>query len=321
MPVSGRLSTFSLPEVLQFLQEGSKTGLLTVRSRSETAPELHPPELHPPELERYFIWLNQGRIVAAADRMDYRGLVEMIGLRKWIAEMELNRLVQECPLRTPFGLYLKSQNLLSGEQMKLLFSVQIIRQICGLFELTDGSFNFMRNVQLPYLEMTGISIPATDIALPGLRSLRNWSALEPKLPLPTSTILRTVQGAPPVKLNDQELKVWAFTDGRVSIAEMVKNLDLPVETVRRTAFCLTVAGLAEEVPLRRREPRAVSIGIASPASPVGTVKTGPALTSVSPSQAFLDKVSGFLQRKAQQNAIQDKTHPTHSAAISITSRL
>jgi hypothetical protein len=72
MPVSGYLSNFSLPEVLQFLQEGQKTGLLTVRSLPNTTQEF----------SRYFIWFNQGRIIAAADRTDYRGLVNMIALRK-----------------------------------------------------------------------------------------------------------------------------------------------------------------------------------------------------------------------------------------------
>ncbi len=275
MSVSGRFSTFSLPEMLQFLQEGNKTGLLTVRSRPEAAKNF----------SWYFIWLNQGRIVAAADRKDYHGLVTLIAQRKWIPEPELKRLVQQCPLRQPFGLHLKSQSLLSAEQIKLLFSVQIIRQICALFELTDGAFNFIRNVQLPYLEMTGISIPATDITLPGLRNLHNWSALESKLPLPTSTILRSNYGILPVKLNEQELKVWNLTDGKTTIDEMAIKLDRPIESIRRTAFCLTIAGLAEEIPMVVRSARA------------------PETTTTSlPSQTFLERVRGFLQQKAEAKA-------------------
>jgi Domain of unknown function (DUF4388) len=287
MPVSGYLSNFSLPEVLQFLQEGNKTGLLTVRSLPNTTQQYC----------RYFIWLNQGRIIAAADRTDYRGLVNMIALRKWISEAELNHLVQQCPLRTPFGLHLKSQNLLSGEQMKLLFSVQIIRQICSLFELVDGSFKFISNVQLPYLEMTGISIPATDITLPGLRSLRDWSALESKLPMSTSSILRTVHGTLPVKLNEKELQVWAFTDGTVPIVEMVKKLNISLDSIRRTAFCLTIVGLAEEVPMMIKSPTYT-------ASPNPEIIVNPEVIAISaPSQAFLDRIRRFLQQKAQQKDI------------------
>jgi hypothetical protein len=232
MPVSGYLSKFSLPEVLQFVQEDNKTGLLTVRSLPDS----------PENFRRSFIWLNQGRIVAAADRTDYRGLFNLIAMRKWISEEKLHRSLQNCPLRTPFGLHLKSQNLLSGKQMKLLFSVQIIRQICALFELVDGSFHFTSHVQLPYFEMTGINIPATEVTLPGLRNLTNWSALDPKLPQPTSGLLGMVEGELPIQLNAKESKVWEFANGMVPIADIAKTLDLSIELARRTAFCLTVAG-------------------------------------------------------------------------------
>ncbi len=279
MPVSGYLSIFSLPEVLQFVQEGSKTGLLTVRSLPDSTEGFR----------RYFIWVNQGRIVAAADRTDYRGLFNMIATRKWIPEEQLHRSLQDCPLRMPLGLHLKSQNLLSSEQMKLLFSVQIIRQICALFELVDGSFHFTSNVQLPYPEMTGINIPATEVTLPGLRNLTNWSALESKLPQPTSGLLGMVEGELPIKLNAKESKVWDFANGMVPIADIAKQLELSLELTRRTAFCLTVAGLAEEVPMFSASPQASVQGADEP-------------LMKAPSSAFLEKMMGFLKQQTELQA-------------------
>lgn len=280
MPVSGYLSSFSLSEVLQFAQEGNKTGLLTVRSVPNSTTELR----------RYFIWLNQGRIVAAADRTDYQGLTCMIRQRNWISDVKLQELIRNCPLRTPFGIYLKSQSLLSAEQMKMLFSVQIIRQICALFELIDGSFHFTSNVQLPYLEMTGISIPATEVTLPGLRNLKNWSALEEKLPQPMSGLVRTIEGQPDIQLNAQERAVWNCIQGDRTIAEIAQTLDQPIEVVRRTSFCLTVAGLAEEVPFMQADanPEEAEIQTTVPASP---------------SQAFLLNMKGFMQQQVKRTAV------------------
>jgi Domain of unknown function (DUF4388) len=283
MPVSGYLSNFSLPEVLQFVQEGNKTGLLTVRSLPDSTDEFR----------RYFIWLNQGRIVAAADRTDYRGLFNMILTRKWIPEEELHRSLQDCPLRMPFGLHLKSQSLLSAEQMKLLFSIQIIRQICALFELVDGSFHFTSNVQLPYFEMTGINIPATEVTLPGLRNLTNWSALESKLPQLTSGLLGMVEGELPIALNAKESKVWGFANGMVAIGDIAKQLDLSVELTRQTAFCLTVAGLAEEVPMLS-------------ASSKADVQENDEPLRNAPSSAFLEKMMGFLKQKAELQSAQGR---------------
>lgn len=276
MPVSGYLSNFSLSEVLQFAQEGSRTGLLTIQSL--------PNSTH--ESCRYFIWLNQGRIVAAADRTDYQGLANMIIQRKWLAEPQLRSLIQQCPLRMPLGIYLKSQSLLSAEQMKMLFSVQIIRQICALFELIDGSFQLKSNVQMPYLEMTGINIPATDVTLPGLRNLKNWSALQEKLPQSMSGLLGTVQGLPTIQLNAQERQLWDFTHGQMTIAEIAKELDRPIETIRQVAFCLTVAGLAEEIPFIKAESNAEEIELQI---------TSPQL----PSSAFLKHMKGFLKKQVE----------------------
>lgn len=276
MPISGYLSNFSLSEVLQFSQEGNKTGLLTIRSLPNSAQEFH----------SYFIWLNQGRIVAAADRTDYHGLANMIIQRNWLTEAQLQSLIQHCPLRTPLGIYLKSQNLLSAEQMKMLFSVQIIRQICALFELMDGSFQLKTNVQMPYLEMTGINIPATDVTLPGLRNLKNWSALQEKLPQSLSGLLGTLEGPMTTKLNAQERQLWDFTNGQITIAEIAKKLDRPIEAIRKIAFCLTVAGLAEEVPFVRA---------ASNVEEVEVQITAPKL----PSSAFLTHMKGFLKKQVE----------------------
>lgn len=282
MPVTGYLSSFSLSEVLQFAQEGSKTGLLTIRSLPNSTQEFH----------SYFIWLNQGRIVAAADRTDYQGLANMIIQRKWIAESQLQSLIQQCPLRTPLGIYLKSQNLLSAEQMKLLFSVQIIRQICALFELIDGSFQLKSNVQMPYSEMTGINIQATDVTLPGLRNLKNWSALQEKLPQSMSGLLATVQGMPTIQLNAQERQLWEFTNGQMTIAEIAKRLDRSIEEIQRTAFCLTVAGLAEEIPLINAKSGAENVELHS-------------LSPQLPSSGFLKHMKGFLKKQVTSGSLVD----------------
>jgi hypothetical protein len=278
MPVSGQLSSFSLPEILRFVEEGNKTGLLTIRSLpSQTEP-----------FKSHFIWLHQGRIIAAADRNDYRGLVRLIAHYQWIPTAQLLRLVQQCPLQTAFGTYLKSQGLLSTEQLKTLFSVQIIREICALFELSDGSFHFTSNVQLPYLEMIGTSVPATEVTLPGLRNLRNWSALEDKLPNSTSGLISRSVGNPQIHLNQLEWQVWEFTSGTVSLTEIAERLSLSLESVQRTAFCLMVAGLAEEIPLVELTSQSENM-----------LSHGASAASSGPSQEFLSQMIGFLKKQIQ----------------------
>ncbi len=62
MAITGNFADFSLPELLQFLEQGHKTGLLYIGfivgdAKNSTT-------------QAYYIWLQQGRVIAAADRLD-----------------------------------------------------------------------------------------------------------------------------------------------------------------------------------------------------------------------------------------------------------
>jgi len=119
MAVTGYLSEFSLAELFNFLEQGSKTGLLTLCTLSDAQPQ---------DRENHYIWFNQGRIVAAANRLDQHGLAYMIGQRGWLGEHTALRVAQTCNVTTPIGLSLKTQGLLTVEQLKLLFYTQVMRQ-------------------------------------------------------------------------------------------------------------------------------------------------------------------------------------------------
>ena len=112
MAVTGYLSEFSLAEIFNFLEQGNKTGLLTLCTLSDVQPE---------NRENQYIWFNQGRIVAAANRLDQHGLAYMIGQRGWLGEHTALRVAQTCAVKAPIGLSLKNQGLLTVEQLKLLF--------------------------------------------------------------------------------------------------------------------------------------------------------------------------------------------------------
>jgi hypothetical protein len=240
MAITGCLTDFSLPEIFQLIEKGHKTGLLTVSAlpSTQTKPLVH------------YIWVNQGRIVAAANRLDDQGLVSLIEQRQWVSDRVFDKLVHWCcPITEPLGLYLKQQGVLQAEHLKQLFQVQVLRQVCALFQLKDGQFKFDPKGRIPTREMTGLSVPATEVALVALRVLRNWDALADKLPDPNGGLASTIAGQPNYRLNAQEWQVWEYTKGTVSLNAIAQQLQLPVEKVQQIAFRLITVGLAEEVPL------------------------------------------------------------------------
>ena len=61
MSIIGSLDDFSFPELLQFIEKGHKTGLLTIQAGSVSQAS---------QSSVYYIWVYQGRIVAAGKRLD-----------------------------------------------------------------------------------------------------------------------------------------------------------------------------------------------------------------------------------------------------------
>jgi hypothetical protein len=151
MSTTASLSDFSLPEILQFIEQRRKTGLLTVRTLSKSPDS---------KSSVHYIWVDQGCIVAAANRLDEQGLVRLIEQRQWVSDRVIYKLAQLCPTDKLLGKYLFDQGVLRAEQLKQLFLTQVRQQVCTLFNLQDGEFQFEQNVSLPRLELTGLSVSA-----------------------------------------------------------------------------------------------------------------------------------------------------------------
>jgi hypothetical protein len=282
MAITGSIADFSLPEIFQLIEKGRKTGLLTLRALEGS--KVSKSGVH-------YIWVRQGRIVAAANRLDHQGLVSLIDQRQWVSDRVFDKVVHWCcPFNEPLGLYLKNQGVLQAEQLKRLFQVQVLQQVCALFQLKDAQFKFDQNVQLPAREMTGLSIPATKATLMGLRVLRNWDALADKLPEPNSGLASVIAGQPQYKLDALEWQVWEYTKGTVSLEAIAKQLRLPVEKVQQVAFRLITVSLAEEVPL-------LAATNPTPADETPQEQVIEETETQNVSQSFMQNLVGFLRSK------------------------
>lgn len=150
MSITGNLADFSLLEIFQFMEKGHKTGLLTLCTLPES-------QTTPPS--NYYIWVNQGRLVAAANQLNNQGLVKLIDRYSWVSNRVVTKLARFCPPEQPLGLYLRKQGVLQIEQLEHLFQVQVVLPLCELFQLKDALFKFEQNAPIPRQEMTGFSIP------------------------------------------------------------------------------------------------------------------------------------------------------------------
>ncbi len=125
----------------------------------------------------------------------------------------------------------------------------MLNQVCKLFELQDGSFQFDPRTPIPTSTMTGLTTIPKEVRLKGLRVLRNWKMLEDKLPDPTCALINTIHSKPQLSLNQIEQQIWEFTKSTVSIIAIAEQLGAPVEKIQQVAFRLIVVGLVEEVSI------------------------------------------------------------------------
>ncbi|MBE9125920.1 MULTISPECIES: DUF4388 domain-containing protein [unclassified Coleofasciculus] len=240
MSITSCLTDFSVPEILQFIEKGRKTGLLTLGSLPDDPTT--PSDIH-------YIWVHQGRIVAAANQLDHQGLATLMSQQMGVSKRVVAKLVQLCPTDKPLGLSLRRKAILSAEQLKQLFQMQVLERVSTLFELKDGQFKFIQNAPIPTREMTGLTVSATEAILIGLRMLKKWDTLADKLPDPNGGLVGIAASSPPYQLNYLEKKVWDNAQGTLSLSAISKELKLTVEEVQQIAFRLITLNLVEEVPL------------------------------------------------------------------------
>jgi hypothetical protein len=152
MSITASLAELSISEILQFIEKGHKTGLLTIHTPSVSQAS---------QTSVHYIWVYQGSLVAAAMHLDQQGLVKLIEERQWVSDRVFDKLIHWCcPVSEPMGTYLKSQGVLRIEQLKELFYLQVLKPVSALFQLKDGVLKFDQNVSVPTREMTGLSISA-----------------------------------------------------------------------------------------------------------------------------------------------------------------
>ncbi|RMH72925.1 MAG: tetratricopeptide repeat protein [Gemmatimonadetes bacterium] len=162
MAIKGSLKEASLPDVIQLLSMGRKTGILSVTDRNDFGN----------------VYLNQGKIVYATivNRMDRIGDL-LIRDGKLTVE-QLNAAIQrqgEDQHDKKLGTILVEMNLISEDEIKKYLKIQIEETISHLLSWTDGFFNFEPNTTLTTNELT-VSLSSNDLLMEGVRRVDEWRA-------------------------------------------------------------------------------------------------------------------------------------------------
>ena len=246
MSINASLELFSLANLFRLIESDRKSGRLMIQVSLEGK--------QAGSRKIYYVWFKKGYFVTISDRLNHKGLISMIESRGWLSPLVTNQLRTLCPLEMPLGTYLQDSQLLALEQINLAFQMQL-HQVYRLFELASGSFRFDemselkdRIMTIPWLEMTGNRLKATEVSLYALRLIKNWDIFADKLPA-SNLIFKRRLAQCPLKLMSLEWQLWQHIDTLNSLNTIAKQLNKPVRSVQIAAYRLLAVGLIEEIIL------------------------------------------------------------------------
>src|SRR3989442_382803 len=167
MAIKGSLKEASLPDVLQLLALGQKTGCLSIADRSNFG----------------YIYFDKGRICYASivNRRDRLGdiLVKHQKIRSDQLDAAIHRQSKERDKK--LGEILVGMGVISQEDLERYMRVQIEESVYYLFTWTQGTFNFESEVR-PERQDFLVNINPESLLLEGARRVDEWSLIEKKIP-------------------------------------------------------------------------------------------------------------------------------------------
>jgi tetratricopeptide (TPR) repeat protein len=243
MAIKGNLREAGLPDVLQLLAMGQKTGCLSLADRSNFG----------------YIYFDRGRITYASivNRRDRLG--DLLVKNGMLDAAELAKAIEEQG-RSPqlrLGEILVGRGSITRDQLEQHIRVQIEEAVYFLFTWNQGSFQFEPD-QRPEEGAMLVSINPENLLLEGARRIDEWSLFEKKIP--SLELVFEIDRAKPtegLELSEEQRKILPLVDGRRSVQEVIDESGMVEFDVGKALFGLIQAGLAHPVGRRAAEVREV----------------------------------------------------------------
>lgn len=246
MAIKGSLKEASLPDVLQLLALGQKTGCLSITDRTNLG----------------YIYFDRGRITYASivNRRDRLGDILVKGSKITQAQLDVAVDQQGRDRDTRLGELLVEQGAISRKDLEHYMRVQIEEAVYFLFTWSRGSFNFEAEVR-PERQDFLVSINPESLLLEGARRVDEWSLIEKKIP--SFDIIFTGDRerleASQVTITPEQERLLPLLDGTRDVARLLEDSGFGEFEVGKALYGLITAGFAHRTG-RSETPRVAQAG-------------------------------------------------------------
>jgi tetratricopeptide (TPR) repeat protein len=245
MAIKGSLKEASLPDVLQLLSMGKKTGCLAVTHRSNFG----------------YIFFDKGQICYASivNRRDRIGDILVKSNLITAAQLEAAITSQAKQRDKRIGELLVAQGAITKDGLHAQIRLQIEEAVYFLFTWKEGTFNFEADVH-PEEQDFQVSINPESLLLEGARRVDEWSLIEKKIPAfdLVFDVDRKKLVDMGVELTREQETIVALLDSRRDVAALIEESGLGEFDVGKALYGLLSAGFAQRVGKTKAAEPAVS---------------------------------------------------------------
>jgi tetratricopeptide (TPR) repeat protein len=234
MAIKGSLKEASLPDVIQLLFLGRRTGCLALADQHNFGT----------------IYLDEGQIVYASivNRRDRLGDILLRKGQITAEQLQTAIEAQDDDRQHKLGEILVSMGTLTRTELEDYIRLQIEEAVYYLFTWTSGTFNFEAGVR-PEREDFLVRISPEALLLEGARRVDEWSLIEKKIPsfdLIFSVDQQHVSQSAPT-LSAEQQRLLPLIDGTRDVRQLIEESGLVEFEVGKALFGLITAGFAHRV--------------------------------------------------------------------------
>jgi len=234
MAIKGSLKEASLPDVIQLLFLGRRTGCLALADRHNFGT----------------IYFEEGHIVYAAivNRRDRLGDILLRSGKITSAQLEAAIARQEGDREHKLGEILLELGALGRPELESHMRLQIEEAVYYLFTWTSGTFNFEAGVR-PEQEDFLVRINPEYLLLEGARRVDEWSLIEKKIP--SFDLIFSVDpahiGDSAPEFSTEQRRLLPLLDGTRDVQTVIDASGLVEFEVGKALYGLITAGFAHRV--------------------------------------------------------------------------
>ncbi len=234
MAIKGSLKEASLPDVIQLLALGRKTGCLAVADRQNFG----------------YTYFDDGRIIYASivNRRDRIGDLLVRNGRITDAQLRAAVDLQAGDRDRKLGEILVELGHITRAELEDHIRVQVEEAVYFLFTWSSGTFNFEAGVR-PEREDFLVSINPESLLLEGARRVDEWSLIAKKIPsldIVFEVDQERLQAAG-VRLSDEQEAILTLLNGRNDVQDVMDASGLVEFEVGKAIYGLLSAGFVRRV--------------------------------------------------------------------------